>query len=85
MFKLVFGVSTTQTFTAVNLILLFFHFQINIVTHNGRDFREVRKDRYIRDPDGRQKARYIDKLARKLFPLAFVVFNIIYWLSYTLI
>ena len=37
-----------------------------------------------RDPESRQKARYIDKLSRKLFPLAFLSFNLIYWLSYIL-
>ncbi len=58
--------------------------QINIVTHNGRDFREMRDRKYLRDPDGRNKARYIDKLSRKLFPLAFLSFNLIYWLAYIL-
>ena len=37
-----------------------------------------------RDLESRQKARYIDKLSRKLFPLAFLSFNLIYWLSYIL-
>ncbi|CAH1772224.1 unnamed protein product [Owenia fusiformis] len=61
--------------------------QINIVTHNGRDFKEVRekitKTKYIRDPDGRHKARRIDKIARKAFPGVFVAFNLIYWVTYS--
>jgi len=37
------------------------------------------------DPyDGKRKARRIDSFARKLFPLAFLLFNIVYWLAYTL-
>jgi len=37
------------------------------------------------DPyDGKRKARRIDSFARKLFPITFLLFNIIYWLAYTL-
>ena len=43
-----------------------FYLQINIVTHNGRDFREARDKRFIRDPEGRNRARNIDKFARKI-------------------
>ena len=58
--------------------------QINIVTHNGRDFREMQEKRFIRDPVGRHRARNIDKFSRKLFPLVFLAFNIVYWLAYIL-
>ncbi|ESN97915.1 hypothetical protein HELRODRAFT_193143 [Helobdella robusta] len=33
--------------------------------------------------ESRRKARSIDKVARKAFPLGFVIFNLIYWLYYT--
>lgn len=37
------------------------------------------------DPyDGKRKARRIDSVARKLFPTSYVLFNVIYWLAYTL-
>ncbi|KAK2181597.1 hypothetical protein NP493_390g02000 [Ridgeia piscesae] len=58
--------------------------QVNMVTHNGRDYRHVREKRHIIDTGGRQKARHIDKISRKLFPLAFLSFNMIYWLAYIL-
>ena len=35
------------------------------------------------DPEGKIKARKIDKISRKAFPLAFLLFNIIYWIIYT--
>ena len=66
------------------IILTFYMFQINIVTHNGRDFRDAREKRFVRDPEGRNRARNIDKAARKMFPLAFLSFNLIYWLAYIL-
>ena len=34
------------------------------------------------DPEGKIKARKIDKLSRKIFPLAFLLFNIVYWIIY---
>jgi hypothetical protein len=36
------------------------------------------------DPDaGKRRARSIDKLSRKCFPVAFLAFNIVYWIVYT--
>lgn len=35
------------------------------------------------DTDGKARARGIDKIARKSFPLAFILFNIVYWVGYT--
>jgi len=37
------------------------------------------------DPDdGKYAARRVDKVSRKCFPLAFILFNIGYWITYTL-
>jgi cation transporter family protein len=36
------------------------------------------------DPEGgKRRARGIDKLSRKCFPVAFIAFNIVYWVVYT--
>ena len=32
---------------------------------------------------GKRRARRIDKLSRKCFPLSFIAFNIVYWVVYT--
>ena len=55
-------------------------FQINIV-ENGGDRRDAPR---VVDPEGKHKARKIDKVSRKLFPIAFILFNIVYWIMYTL-
>jgi len=31
-----------------------------------------------------RRAHNIDRLSRRLFPLAFVIFNVVYWTSYML-
>ncbi len=56
-----------------------FALQINIV-ENGADRREPPR---VVDPEGKHKARKIDKVSRKIFPVAFVLFNIVYWIMYT--
>jgi hypothetical protein len=56
-----------------------FALQINIV-ENGNDRREPPR---VVDPEGKHKARKIDKVSRKIFPIAFVLFNIVYWIMYT--
>ncbi|XP_074656144.1 glycine receptor subunit alpha-1-like [Tubulanus polymorphus] len=38
----------------------------------------------LMDHESRQRARTIDKLSRKLFPLAFLLFNVVYWVAYIL-
>ena len=38
----------------------------------------------IIDPEGKQKARQVDRISRRMFPLTFSLFNIVYWLMYTL-
>ena len=42
----------------------------------------VRRESLIWDPIGKHKARTVDKVARKLFPASFILFNGIYWLTY---
>ncbi|KAK2181598.1 hypothetical protein NP493_390g02049 [Ridgeia piscesae] len=49
------------------------------VLENGRERRAMGKPV---DPEGKIKARKIDKLSRKIFPLAFLLFNIVYWIIY---
>lgn len=34
--------------------------------------------------EGKLKAQKIDKFSRKFFPLSFVLFNMVYWIMYTL-
>lgn len=36
------------------------------------------------DPNGKLRATRIDKIARKMFPMAFTVFMVVYWVVYTL-
>lgn len=35
------------------------------------------------DLEGKHKAKRIDKVSRKIFPMAFIVFNLVYWIMYT--
>lgn len=35
--------------------------------------------------DGKWKARQVDRVARKIFPLSFFLFSLVYWLSYTIL
>lgn len=36
------------------------------------------------DPNSRMLARRVDKVARRLFPSAFICFNVFYWCWFTL-
>lgn len=54
------------------------YFQMGVL-ENGRERRSTGKPV---DPEGKIKARKIDKLSRKIFPLAFLLFNIVYWIIY---
>lgn len=54
--------------------------QINVI-ENGADRRQPPR---VVDPEGKHRARQIDKISRKMFPLAFILFNLVYWTMYTL-
>ena len=43
---------------------------------------KIKKESYISDPLGKQRARAVDKISRKLFPAAFLIFNAVYWMTY---
>lgn len=46
---------------------------------------EARSSSKTVDPEAsKRRAQNLDKIARKFFPFAFVFFNIIYWISYSL-
>lgn len=68
------GMSVILTYTLVSYV------QINII-ENGADRRQPPR---VVDPEGKHKARQIDKISRKMFPLAFALFNLVYWTMYTL-
>jgi hypothetical protein len=53
--------------------------QIDVV-ENGGDRRQPAR---VLDPEGKQKARQVDRISRRLFPLSFTLFNIVYWVMYT--
>ena len=48
---------------------------------NGADRKEPAK---VAENIGKSRARKVDKISRRIFPIAFTVFNIIYWIIYTL-
>lgn len=62
------------------MLEIVFTLQINIVENGGGDRREPPR---VVDPEGKHRARQIDKVSRKIFPVAFVLFNIVYWIMYT--
>ena len=55
------------------------HVQIDYIENGGN-----RGPPRIIDPEGKQKARQVDRISRRMFPLTFTLFNIVYWLMYTL-
>ena len=59
---------------------------INYIIIQGEVVQDgkVKRSTYLRDPSGKDKARNVDKYSRKLFPLCFILFNIVYWTSYVL-
>jgi hypothetical protein len=36
------------------------------------------------DLEGKTRARSMDRLARRAFPIAFLAFNVVYWTAYAL-
>ena len=48
---------------------------------NGADLKEPAK---VAENLGKNRARKVDKISRRIFPLAFLIFNIIYWILYTM-
>ena len=58
-------------------------FQMESSHENGG--RPTLRRRQLRmDVEGKQKARSVDKISRKMFPLAFILFNTVYWIVYTM-
>ncbi|KAJ8297782.1 LOW QUALITY PROTEIN: hypothetical protein KUTeg_024313 [Tegillarca granosa] len=52
-------------------------------TENEWDKRK-KKFRFLKSSANREKARTVDKVSRFLFPLIFVIFNVVYWTAYML-
>ena len=59
--------------------------QIENMENGLRRSRRKKSRNVAVDVEGKQKARKVDKLSRRLFPASFALFNIIYWFYYTLI
>jgi len=55
--------------------------QIDVV-ENGPDKRQPPR---VVDPEGKQKASRVDRVSRRLFPGAYILFNIFYWIVYTVL
>lgn len=74
------------------IVIMLLLLQSNLTNGSSSDCRsaalpppaaELEPPQFHQPPvDGKMQARYIDKLSRKCFPLAFILFNIIYWVAY---
>ncbi|XP_013386521.1 glycine receptor subunit alpha-2-like [Lingula anatina] len=50
---------------------------------NGKsDYASLREDEKRFLIEHKQKARHIDKISRKIFPVSFILFNVVYWVTY---
>lgn len=47
-------------------------------------FKCIKDSKKSTETDGKKRAQNIDKLSRQCFPLAFILFNIIYWTAYAI-
>ena len=67
--------------------ILYYNYIIIIITssnktHSQGNAGSTHPIGNAQEPDGKRQARAVDKLSRKMFPLSFFVFNIIYWVFY---
>ncbi|KAL5007862.1 hypothetical protein ScPMuIL_016668 [Solemya velum] len=52
------------------------------VCYCGADPKMSKSVEWVKDPQGQERAKKVDNMSRILFPLAFVIFIISYWLFY---
>ena len=58
-----------------------FFLQINVVENGIEKPKDLPT---YTEYDGKHRAQNIDKLSRKILPMVFVLFNMVYWITYTI-